>query len=180
MWILANAIFFSEPKVTLGKDTLYTKVSFKFCIIKVVWKASYVLDKDLFRNRRNTQYCPCSLFLYQSSIFCSILRSISSVKICTLPENACIWAAEITTSSKFKKKVWSLKILKCSVHIFRGPWLTYPWQGESFTKHLNEVCNEPKSMAKTKCHHNENRSPGKSRWSKSLYIVWCQNMSLHM
>ena len=70
-----------------------------------------------------------------------------------------------------KKKVWPLKVLKCSVRIFRGPWLTYPWQGEPFTKHLNEVCNEPKSMAKTKCHHNENRSPGKSRWSKSLYIV---------
>ena len=121
------------------------------------------------------------MFLYQSSIICSILRFISRVQnlYCTLAENACIWAAEITTSSKFKKKVWPLKVLKCSVHIVRGPWLTYPRQGASVTKHLNEVCNEPKSMAKTKCHHNENRSPGKSQCSKSLYIVWCQNISLH-
>ena len=58
IWLMG--LFFSEPKVALGKDPLYTKVSFKFCILKVVWKASYVLDKDLFRNRRNTQYCPCS------------------------------------------------------------------------------------------------------------------------
>ena len=154
--------------------TCNTKVSFKFCILKVVWKASYVLDKDLFRNRRNTQCCPCPC---TNQVYSARFWGLSpEFKICTLPENACIWAAEITTSSKLKKKVWPLKVLKCSVHIFRGPGLTYPRQGESFTKHLNEVCNEPKSMAKTKCHHNENRSPGKSRWSKSLYIVWCQNI----
>ena len=84
----ARKLFLSKEKHWNHEANLYTKVSFKFCILKVVWKASYVLDKDLFRNQRNTQCCP-------SSIFCSILRSISRVQNLYLSS----W------NHKFKKKL---------------------------------------------------------------------------
>ena len=121
-----------------------------------------------------TQCCPCSLvpiknILLEFEVYLLSSKSVLCQKIPVFEQ----------LKSPLQKIVWPLKVFKFSVHIFRGPWLTYPRQGESFTKHLNEVCNEPKSMAKTKCHHNENRSPGKSRWSKSLYIVRCQNISIH-
>ena len=92
-----QASFFPKRSTEIIKLlNLYTKVSFKFCILKVGWKASYVLLKDLFRNRRNTQCCPC---------FCTNkVYSAPKFKICTLPENAGIGAAEITTFSKLKKR----------------------------------------------------------------------------